>query len=273
MRRFAVLCLIAIAVLVCGGWSALRWYFPYGQSHCCDKGLYFALLNYAEQHDGHFASGEATAEASLSRLFPEYADANLLRGKTVPLETVESVLASGRLLDPDSCGWHYVEGLTLRDDGRIAIFWDKVGLGHNGGRLAPGSHSIFCLNCEHRVVTAEEWPQFLEEQTKLLASRDEQAIKGQPALIARIRLPTGQTVDHFAGNWQLDERFANGSGQGQSSGSELGPSVLRWYHLSDGEITYVLTLVDEGWHSKPVTVRTRYGKTEPSSIIFEMGTR
>ena len=98
------------------------------------------------------------------------------------------------------------------------------------------------------MVTAAEWPQFLEEQAKLLTSRDEQAIKGQPALIATIRLPTGQTVDHFAGNWQLDtkERSENSSGEGQQSGPALSPSVLRWYHLSDGEITYLLTLVDQG---------------------------
>jgi hypothetical protein len=275
MRRIAVLCLIAIAMLVCGGLSAHRWYFPYGQSHCCNKGLYFALMNYADRHDGRFPAGEATAEASLSRLYPDFADANLLRGKTVPLETVESILASGRLLDPDSCGWHYVAGLTKRDDGRIALFWDKVGLGHNGGRLDYGGHSVFYLNCDHGVVTAAEWPRFLEEQAKLLASRDEQAIKGQPALIATIRLPSGKTVDHFAGNWQLEtkERSENSSGEGQQSGPELSPSVLRWYHLPDGEITYVLRLVDEGWFSKPVTVRTRNGKTEPGSIIFEMGPR
>ena len=274
MRRIAVLWLIAIATLVSGGWSTYRWYFPYGQSHCCEKGLYFALTNYADQHDGRFPAGEATAEASLSRLFPDYADANLLRGKTVPLETVENVLASGRLLDPDSCGWHYGEGLTRRDDGRIAIFWDKVGLGHNGGRLLEGGHSVFFLNCEHRVVTAEEWPQFLEEQTKLLASRDEQAIKGQPALIATIRLPSGQNVDHFEGNWQLEtkEQFKDGSAEGQSSGPALSPSTLRWYRLADGDITYVLTLTDKGWRSRPVTVRTRNGKTEPGSITFDMDT-
>jgi hypothetical protein len=131
------------------------------------------------------------------------------------------------------------------------------------------------LNSDHRVVTADDWPQFLEEQTKLMASRDEQAISGRPALIATIRLPSGKTVDHFSGNWRLEtsKQSKDGSSGGQSSGSELSQSELRWYRLPDGEITYVLTLVDMGWRSRPVTVRIRNGRAAPSSITFDMDTR
>jgi hypothetical protein len=275
MRRILVLCLVAVAMLAGGVWSAYSWYFPYGQSHCCDKQLRFSLENYADQHGGRYPSGEKTPEASLSLLIPDYSNAHVLRGKTVPLETVENVLSSGRRLDPDSCGWHYVEGLTKSDDGRIAIFWDKVGLGHNGQRLLEGGHSVYFLNYDHRVVSADEWPQFLEEQAKLIASRNEQAKSGQPALIAIIRLPSGKIVDHFEGNWRLETRkqFKDGSSQGEQSGSGLGQSELRWYHLADGRITYVLTLVEKGWRSEPVTVEVRNGKANPSSITFDMETR
>jgi hypothetical protein len=176
MKRTLVVCLLAVAALPCAAWSAYRWYFPYGQSHCCDIQLWLGLQNYADQHGGRYPFGEKTSEASLSLLFPNYADADLLRGKTVPLETVENVLAAGRGLDPDSCGWHYVEGLTKSDDGRIAIFWDKVGLGHNGQRLPTGGHSVYFLGGSHGVVTAEEWPQFQEEQAKLIANRKKKAI-------------------------------------------------------------------------------------------------
>lgn len=276
MPRIAALFMIAIATLACGMWSGYHWFFPYGPSHCCDKQLFFALHNYADRHEGRYPSGEASPAAALSLLFPDYVSAELLRGKTVPVEKVEATLASQGRLNEESCGWHYVPGLTKRDDGRIAIFWDKVGLGHNGERLRDGGHSVYFLSGDHHVVTAEEWPQFLEEQTKLVASRDEQAIKGQPALIATIRLPSGKTVDHFEGNWQLEtkERFEDGgSREGASSGSGLTRSDLRWYRLRDGDITYVLSLVDAGWRSKSVTVRTRNGKTEPNSISFDMGKR
>jgi hypothetical protein len=172
MKRTLACCLLAVAVPACGVWSAYCWYFPYGQSHCCDKQLRLALENYADRHGGRYPTGEKTPEASLSLLFPDFAGAHLLRGKTIPLEPVEKLLAAGRRLDPDTCDWHYVDGLTKSDDGRIAIFWDKIGLGHNGQRLLDGGHSVYFLNYDHHVVTAAEWPQFLEEQAKLLASRE-----------------------------------------------------------------------------------------------------
>jgi hypothetical protein len=75
--------------------------------------------------------GGGTPEGSLSLLFSNYVDAYTLRGKTVPLNVTEEGLETGKL-GPDSCGWHYVEGLTDTDDPQIAILWDKVGLGHNG---------------------------------------------------------------------------------------------------------------------------------------------
>jgi hypothetical protein len=110
MKRTLAVCLTAVAALWCAAWSAYRWYFPYGQSHCCDIQLWLGLQNYADQHGGRFPAGEKTPEASLSLLFPDHADADLLRGKTVPLETVKTALAASRRLDPASCGWHYDEG-------------------------------------------------------------------------------------------------------------------------------------------------------------------
>jgi len=142
--------------------------YPFGRSHCCDKALRFALENYAETHGGEFPTGEASPEASLSLLYKAgLADANLLRGKSVPESTVEEILTNGKLLGPESCGWHYVEGLRKGDDGRIAIFWDKAGLGHNGNLLADGGHIVWYLNFDHPHIPAAEWPKFLAEQKEL----------------------------------------------------------------------------------------------------------
>jgi hypothetical protein len=130
-----------------------QYQYPYGFSHCCDLQLGQALREYARNHDGAFPAGKATPEASLSLLYREktdsgerLVDANLLRGKTVPEPVVKGILERGELLTPETCGWHYVEGLRLDDDHRLALFWDKAGLNHNGGRLTQGGHVVMFVN-------------------------------------------------------------------------------------------------------------------------------
>lgn len=130
-----------------------------------------ALRQYAEEHGSRLPAGEETPEASLSLLYPKYADANLLRGKTVPLEKVEQTLAGDGKLGPDTCGWHYVEGLTLEDDGRIAVFWDKAGLGHNGQRH-DGTRTVYFLSMSRDLVADDDWKKFLKEQKELLNARN-----------------------------------------------------------------------------------------------------
>src|SRR5262249_41673474 len=144
-RRWKLACVLGLAVavvLVRWGWDP--WRDPYGHSHCCGKGLWMALANYADEHHGAYPAGEATPQASLSLLCPKYADADLLRGKTVPLEVVQATLDRGERLGPDTCGWHFVEGLR-RDDVGVALFWDKAGLGHFGERLPAGDHEVFLV--------------------------------------------------------------------------------------------------------------------------------
>jgi hypothetical protein len=84
---------------------------------------------------------------------------------------VQPILERGDLLGPDTCGWHYVEGLTKSDDTRIAIVWDKAGLDHNGRDL-KGGHSVWLLGGSERIVPAKEWPKFLETQKELMAERE-----------------------------------------------------------------------------------------------------
>jgi hypothetical protein len=174
MKRLATGSAIIVGVVVLGALHvrSKRPTYPYGPSHCCLKGLGLVLHLYAEEHDGKFPAGAGSPEASLSLLYQENsgADAELLRGKTVPLETVKKILESGELLGPDSCGWHYVEGLTLSDDLQLAIVWDKVGLGHNGQDI-QGGHSVLFLGGSEDVVTASEWPEFLKRQEQLMAAR------------------------------------------------------------------------------------------------------
>ena len=136
----------------------IKWHYPYGPSHCCIGGLCTALRCYALDHNGKFPAGGGTPEASLSLLFGNYVDAYTLRGKTVPPNVTQAALRETGKLGPDSCGWHYVEGLTDSDDAQIAILWDKVGLGHNGERIKGGGHEVCYLDGSHRFIRASKWP-------------------------------------------------------------------------------------------------------------------
>jgi hypothetical protein len=172
-KRLWLWLLLAVpAVLAGSGWAYYRWHYPYGWSHSCDKCLMFALHQYAESHGGAYPSGEATPEASLSLLYPEYANEAVLQGKTVPLDLVKVILERGEKLGPDTCGWHYVEGLTLSDDHRLALCWDKVGLGHNGERTGGGRMVLF-VGCGYEYVPGAKWEAFLEEQKNLLEERNQ----------------------------------------------------------------------------------------------------
>lgn len=157
---------------LCIGWYCYwQWLHPYGWSHSCDLQLQFALHSYADAHDGAYPAGEATPEASLSLLYPNYAGYAQLQGKTVPLEEVQAILESGRRLDPDSCGWHYVEGLRQDDDPRLALFWDKIGLQHNGQRRPKGGHRVFYVDWHFDDIDEANWEAFLQEQAKLHQER------------------------------------------------------------------------------------------------------
>lgn len=170
--RYIAIPIALILLLVAVVYAYCRYKYPYGWSHCCDKALYLALVHYADKHDGKFPAGEATPEASLSLLYKEdpYI-AHTLRGKSVPETLVLERLGQGQLLSPDTCGWHYVEGLTLDDDPGIAIFWDKAGLDHNGGRLWGGGHIVWFVTSRSEHVPQDKWDAFLAEQNRLLADR------------------------------------------------------------------------------------------------------
>lgn len=174
IRRAAVPAAV-VAILATAGFVYYRYQapvYPYGWSHCCDKQLTMALLEYSERHEGWFPKGEATPEASLSLLHreaPDSVDANLLRGKTVPESPVLARLGAGELLTPETCGWHYVEGLRKDDDPQLALFWDKVGLGHNGEQLPEGGHWVCFVSLSIEYVPAGRWEAFLAEQEQLRA--------------------------------------------------------------------------------------------------------
>jgi hypothetical protein len=57
----------------------------------------------------------------------------------------------------------------MDDDAGLALFWDKVGLGHNGERLSGGAHFVCFVHGSIEYIPGEEWQHFLDEQQTLLA--------------------------------------------------------------------------------------------------------
>ena len=167
--RGFIIAFTLVAALIASAYGYYRYKFPYGWTHCCDMQLHLALHNYAVLHNRRFPSGQSTPEACLSLLHrePDPVSAGLLCGKNVAPEIAERVFAEGQLLGPETCGWHYVPGLSLTDDPKLALFWDKSGLGHNGQRLGGGGHIVWFINGDNRHIPASEWESFLAEQNSL----------------------------------------------------------------------------------------------------------
>jgi len=256
----AVIMLAAMGLSLFG---YIKWKYPYRMSHCCAKSMGLALRTYALDHGGRFPAGGDTPEASLSLLYSNYVDAYTLRGKTVRLEVAQAALARNGKLGPESCDWHYVEGLTDTDDPQIAILWDKVGLGHNGERLKWGGHSVVLVDGSEQHVSGAKWPEFLQQQKQLLAQRSEREKQGLPALTGKIRFPDGTEVSEYDGPYKLYREW------GSESGIRLKLEWMR-FDASNGPTTLPLELPSRHLRSKPVHLQISSGRVTPDAVVFEM---
>jgi hypothetical protein len=136
------------------------------------RALRTALAEYANRYGGWFPRGEASPEASLGLLhcaYPELVTAAVLAGEAVPEETVQARLRAGELLTPETCGWHYVEGLRSDDDPRLALFWDKPAPGWRAAQLSLGARFVIFLGGSVECIPPNRWEEFLAEQEWLRA--------------------------------------------------------------------------------------------------------
>ena len=173
VKRLAIAGLILIVLGVVGGWIWWRYTFPFGYSHACSKGLGLTLRIYAGDHDGWLPYGGPTPEASLGLIAKDDAASAewVLGGKNVKPEVVKAALARDEGITPETCGWHYVEGLRETDDPQIAVAWDKVeGLWHNGNRRRGLMHEVICLDGSISFIKRSHWPKFVAEQRDKLAA-------------------------------------------------------------------------------------------------------
>lgn len=171
---------VALMVFTCIIGGTFVWFkmtYPYGASHCCSAGIGLSLRQYAMEHEGWLPHGLSTPEASFSLLETNGPPMlEWLRGKNIPLTVAKLAWERDGHLGPESCGWHYIEGLRDDDDPTIAVVWDKAwGLGHNGQRIRGFARAIVLLDGSHSGKMLKDWPQFATEQrekiAKVIASR------------------------------------------------------------------------------------------------------
>jgi hypothetical protein len=173
-KKWMVWCLGAMVVMVLSVAGYFWYMYPEGYHPACGRALRGSLEIYAGDHDGKYPAGEATPEASLSLLYPDYCDAYILAGKTKSAKEAERILKAGGKLGPETCDWHYVEGLTQKEyyDMDMALFWDKSNLNHQGRRMLDGSHEVYRQGTfSPDYVPGSKWAEFLAEQKRLLEER------------------------------------------------------------------------------------------------------
>jgi len=101
----------------------------------------------------------------------------------VSLATAEAAWQRQGQLDTDSCGWHYVEGLSATNDPTLAIAWDKSwGLGHNGQRIRKFGREVIYVNGSTVAKLVQDWPKFAVEQQEKLAKAIAARTNGGPPI-------------------------------------------------------------------------------------------
>lgn len=259
-----VLTFFALVVLLFIAAYFFRPTYPYGWQHRCILQLDLELQGYAKRHGGRFPDGQATPEASLSLLHKEEDnDPGMLTGMTVPEEKVIAILNSGKLLGPDTCGWHYIPGLTLADDPNLAIAWCKEPLGHNAQLTDDGGREVIFVGSHRDYISGKDWNAFLADQKRRLAARNKRAKSGKPLLEAVIEMPDGSRPQTFDGEYEL-------VADGARRGSNLDIKDLRWYQapIKNGSFGYTLRL--GGLNSEVVNVEFTNGEPNVRKIVFKM---
>ena len=273
IRRIVMAVLVLTVLGGIGAYVFQKVKYPYGRSHNCLVHLKLAFLMYAMDHEGRFPAGQATPEASLSLLHKEgHISASLLRGMTAPPEKVDAILTKGELLGPDTCGWHYVEGLTESADPEIAILWCKEPLGHYGQRTKDKSREVLFVDGGYKSIPGDKWDEFLKEQERLLAQRSTREKAGFPLVNATVISPEGETINKHKGEYRHQDIFKETGSTWTNSGSGNPFSrtslIIHRAPIQNGSLTRVISFSE--YISEPVTVSFSDGVASPTNVVFPM---
>lgn len=152
--------------------------YPFGDRAAVLRSMYFALLNYAYDHDGHFPSSPKGDFDALQKLYPEYAPSGYeLAGISGNIEATVAALREKRPLNSSITSWRYWQGFTRDDDPNLAILWEsRGGLYANGKRNYFGGHAVLLISGDITNVRASDWMEFVKRQEQL---RKTAAMKSQ----------------------------------------------------------------------------------------------
>ncbi len=274
-RRLLLLSAAAIWIIGVLGWAVFA-RVRNGPPRNCILDFGIALPYYAIDHDGRFPDGGSSSEANLAQLaIPRYdVGPELLCGKSVPLEVTKWALSGNNRLGPDSCGWRYQAGLTLRDDPKLAIIWDNIG---NDYALECccryGGRQVLTLGGNLLWIPAERWTAFLQNQEVLLSQRTSQAKKGIPLATAKVRSPSGEILSKYDGSWTVTECIEGGVGSASNvyaGGGSLSLVTLNFYGYCLGKARLSLRLQLGQWTSDQVMVDVDGASDKPVEVIFNM---
>jgi len=141
-------------------------------AHCMPQAA-SSLRTYAADHAGVFPYHTNGYGDALLMMTPERAWFYYLTGPGYDASAFREALDSGRDVDESRCGRVYVQGLSVSNDAKIALFFDKVAAppdhSHFPRRLWRGFVREVCfVGGDWDAVPVERWPTFAQEQIGLL---------------------------------------------------------------------------------------------------------
>jgi hypothetical protein len=131
--------------------------------------MYFALLNYASDHDGWFPNSAKGPLDALQKLYPEYAPSGIeLSGISGNIDATVAALRNNTPLDQSLTSWVYMQGFRKDDDPNLAVLWElRGGLYPDGRRNSLGGHAVLLIGGDITNVPAADWESFMKQQEQL----------------------------------------------------------------------------------------------------------
>jgi hypothetical protein len=180
LKEFIATCLsVSVAVIVCGICYVKAHPLVFNESffehaHCIVQ-TGSAFRNYAADHSGQFpfdTNGYGNALLLLSNYVGNFW--GCLTGPGYDGQVFALAAETGKRIPETECGRVYVQGLSVNNDPRIALFFDKLptpGGDHCQGVLrigAPLAREVLTIDGNRRVVKESEWNAFAKQQVELL---------------------------------------------------------------------------------------------------------
>ena len=163
-------------VLLIGGsfLAALAyWSLAVVHQHCLTQAL-TALHTYADNHDGKLpVSPKGFGDALLLLCQESLISSNsVLVAPGGDTKVFDDALSGSHEVDEQQCSRVYVQGLTNKDSGRIAVLFDRNpsrGGDHNRRPWGALVREVGFLDSTMSVISEADWPNFARHQIELLA--------------------------------------------------------------------------------------------------------